>query len=85
MKMRWSGHVARLEAMKVAYKVWFGLRQRSRPLGISRRRWQDNIKMDRREMRWEAISGLGLCEHGAVPSGSIKVHSFWTGFLVRTD
>jgi hypothetical protein len=29
-----------------------------RPLGRPRRRWEDNIKMDLREIGWEAYTGL---------------------------
>jgi hypothetical protein len=28
-----------------------------RPFGRPRRRWEDNIKMDLREVRWEARTG----------------------------
>jgi hypothetical protein len=29
-----------------AYKILFGKAESNRPLGIPRRRWEDNIKMD---------------------------------------
>jgi hypothetical protein len=54
-----------------------------RPLGRPRRRWVDNIKMDlmRGKMGWygldRTVSGYGSvegsCEHGAEPSGSLKL------------
>jgi hypothetical protein len=49
-----------------------------RPLERSRGRWEDNIKMDLREMRWGGMDWLSIgpvesfCEHGNKPSASIK-------------
>jgi hypothetical protein len=51
-----------------------GNRQFARP----RRRWENNIKLDLREIAYEGVGGLkwdlvaGSCEHGNEPSGSIK-------------
>jgi hypothetical protein len=41
-----AGHVARMGEMRNAYKMLVGKPERKRPLGRSRRRWEDNIKMD---------------------------------------
>jgi hypothetical protein len=46
--MKWAGHVAYMEEMKNAYKVLVGKLEGKRPLGRHRRRWEDNIGMDRR-------------------------------------
>ena len=35
-----------------AYRVLVGKPEGKRPLGRSRRRWEDNIKMDRQEVGW---------------------------------
>ena len=35
-----------------------GIPDENRPLGKLRRRWEDNIKMDRREVGWGAQTGL---------------------------
>ena len=40
-----------------AYRVLVGKREGRRPLGKPRRRWEDNIKLDVREMGWEAWIG----------------------------
>jgi len=45
-KMRWTGHVARMEERRGVYKVLVGKREGKRPFGRPRRRWEDNIKMD---------------------------------------
>jgi len=49
-KMRWVGHVVRMGAKRGVYRVLVGKPERKRPLGRSRHRWEDNIKMDLQEM-----------------------------------
>jgi hypothetical protein len=41
-----------------AYRVLVGRPEGRRPLGRSRRRWEDNIKMDLQEVGWGAWTGL---------------------------
>jgi hypothetical protein len=36
-----------------AYRICSGNPEGKRPLGITRRRWVDNIKMDLREIGWD--------------------------------
>jgi hypothetical protein len=45
-RMRWAGHVARMEKLRGAYNILVGRPEGRRPLGRPRRRWEDNIKMD---------------------------------------
>jgi hypothetical protein len=33
-----------------------------RPFGRSRRRWDDNIRMDRREIGWEGVDWIHLAQ-----------------------
>jgi hypothetical protein len=50
-----------------------------RPLERHRRRWEDNIIMDLREIGWEGMDWMhlvGPCEHGNESSGSIKFGEF---------
>jgi hypothetical protein len=49
-RMRWAGHVARMEEKRNAYKIFMGKPERKRPLGRPRSRWVDNIKIDLREI-----------------------------------
>jgi hypothetical protein len=49
-RMIWAGHVARMGERRGVYRVLMGKPERKRPLGISRRRWEDNIKMDLQEL-----------------------------------
>jgi hypothetical protein len=48
-RMRWAGHVARMGEGRGVYKVLVGRPEGKKPLGKSRRRWEDNVKMDFRE------------------------------------
>ena len=45
-RLRWAGHVARMEQSRNAYRVLVQKPEGKRPLGRPRRRWEDNIKMD---------------------------------------
>ena len=49
-RIRWAGHVARMEEGRGVHKVWVGKPEGKRPLGRPRRRWEDNIKMDLQEV-----------------------------------
>jgi len=52
-RIRWAGHVARLEEMRNAYKIFVG-----KPW----RRWEDNIRMDLRETGWESVDWMYLAQ-----------------------
>ena len=45
-RLRWAGHVAHMEQSINSYTVLVGKPEGKRTLGRSRRRWEDNIKMD---------------------------------------
>jgi hypothetical protein len=53
-RLRWAGHVARMGERRGAYRALMGKPEGRRPLGRPRRRWEDNIKMDLREVGWGA-------------------------------
>ena len=48
--MRWAGHVARMGEDRGVHRVLVGKPEGKRPLGRRRRRWEDTIKMDLREV-----------------------------------
>jgi hypothetical protein len=63
------------------YKVLMGKPKGNRPLGRPRRRWEDGIRLDLREIGWGSVDwtqlaqdrdrwGGGSCEYGDEPSGS---------------
>jgi len=49
--MRLAGNVARMGEMRNAYNMLIGKPQGKRSLGRSRHRWEDNTRMDRRQIR----------------------------------
>jgi hypothetical protein len=49
-RMKWAGHVARMGEGRGVYRVLVGRSESKRPLGIPRRRCEDNIKLDLREI-----------------------------------
>jgi hypothetical protein len=49
-------------AKRNAYRILVGKPEEKRPLGRSRRRWVDNIKMDLRERGWDDIDWIDLAE-----------------------
>jgi hypothetical protein len=75
-RLRCAGHVARMVERRDAYRILVGKHEERRPLGRSRRRWEDNITMDlnRRGRRGEGTwtraiclkiaTGVGFCECG---------------------
>ena len=80
-RMRWARHAARMVKGGV-YSVLVGKPEVKRPLGRSRRRWEDNIKMNLQEVGcggtdWIELAQdrgkiAGTCECGNEPPDSIK-------------
>ena len=48
--MRWTGHAARMEVSRSAFKILTGKPTGRRLLGRPRRRWEDYIRMDLEEI-----------------------------------
>jgi hypothetical protein len=48
---------------KNAYRILEGKPEGKRPLGRSRRRWVDNIKMDLKDIGWDGMDWLDLAQH----------------------
>jgi hypothetical protein len=61
-RMRWAGHVARMEEERCAYRILIGRLEGKRPLGRPRRRWEDNIKLDLREMEIDGANWIRLAQ-----------------------
>jgi hypothetical protein len=57
-RLRWAGHVACRERMRDAYRVLLGKPEGKRLHGRPRPRWEDNIKIDLKEVGWGAWTGL---------------------------
>ncbi|KAJ4450866.1 hypothetical protein ANN_02298 [Periplaneta americana] len=61
-RLRWAGHVARMGESRNAYRVLVGRPEGKRPLGRPRRRWEDNIKMDLREVGYDDREWINLAQ-----------------------
>ena len=59
---RWAGQLVRMEQFKNACRVLVGRSQGKRPSGRPRRRWEDNIKMDLREVGCDPGDWTALAE-----------------------
>ena len=49
-RLRWTGHVARMEESRSVFKILTGIPAGNRPLGKLRRIREDNIRMDLKEI-----------------------------------
>jgi hypothetical protein len=61
-RMRWMGHVARMGEGRNLYRILVGKPEGRRPLGRPRRRCEDGIKVDLREIGW---GGCGVDSPGS--------------------
>jgi hypothetical protein len=60
--MRWAGHVARMGEGRNMYRVLVEKPVRNIPLRGPRRRWEDGIKMDLREIGWGGVQWIHLAQ-----------------------
>jgi hypothetical protein len=55
--LRWAGHVARMGEDRNVYRVLMG-----KPEGKPRRRWEDGIRMDFREIGWGSVDWIQMAQ-----------------------
>jgi len=60
--MKLDGHVARLGKKRGLYNVLVGKREGKRPLGIPRRSWDYNIKIDLQQMGCGGMDRIELAQ-----------------------
>jgi hypothetical protein len=60
-KMSWTEHVGRM-GEKSAYRILVGKLGGKGPLGRSRHRWDDNIRMDLREIGWGGMDWIDVAQ-----------------------
>ncbi|KAJ4444243.1 hypothetical protein ANN_06034 [Periplaneta americana] len=61
-RLRWAGHVARMGESRNAYRVLVERPEGIRTLGRPRRRWEDTIKMDLREVGYDDRDWIDLAQ-----------------------
>jgi hypothetical protein len=86
-RMKWAGHMSRVGEGRGVYRVLVWRHEGKRPLGRPRHRWEDNIRLDLREIgingaNWiqltqDRVQWQSFCEHSDEPSGSIKKAGFF--------
>jgi hypothetical protein len=59
-RLRWARHVARMGEGRGVYRILVRKPEGKRPLGRSRRRWEDNIKLDLREIGVDGTNWIQL-------------------------
>jgi hypothetical protein len=60
--MRWIGHIACTGEKWNAYRILVGKAEGKIPLRRPRRRWEDNIKMDIRDIGWGSMDWIDLTQ-----------------------
>jgi hypothetical protein len=61
-RMGWTGHVAGMGEGRGVYRVLVWRPEGKRSLGRSRRRWEDNIKIDLREIGIDGANWIRLAQ-----------------------
>jgi hypothetical protein len=61
-RMRWDGYVAWRGRRRNVYNTLVVKPEVKRPLGRRRRRWDDNIRMDLREIQWVGVDWIHLAQ-----------------------
>jgi hypothetical protein len=61
-RMRWAGYVARTRNGRGVYRFMVGNPEGKRPFGISRHRWEENIKMDLQEVGCVGMDWIELAQ-----------------------
>jgi hypothetical protein len=61
-RMSWAGYVAGMGEKRNAYRISVEKPEGKRPLGRPRRWWEDNIKMDLREIGWCGMDWIDLAQ-----------------------
>jgi hypothetical protein len=61
-RMRWAGNVARMREERDVYRVLMGKPEGKRSLERPRRRWEDGIRMDLKEIGWGRVDWIQLAQ-----------------------
>jgi hypothetical protein len=62
-RITWEGHVARMGKMRNSFKILVGKPERTRPRGRPELRWEDNIGMDLREIKWKDVDWIHVAQN----------------------
>jgi hypothetical protein len=62
LSMKWVGHVAHIGGMRNVYKIFIGKLEVEKLLGRPRHRWEDNIRMDLRDIGCKGVDWILLVQ-----------------------
>jgi hypothetical protein len=60
--MRWEVHAARMREKRIECRILVGKPDGKWPLKRPRRRWEDNNKIDLREIGWDGMDWINLAQ-----------------------
>jgi hypothetical protein len=63
-RIGWAWYAAHLGEKRNAYRILMGKSEGTITLEIPRRRWEDNFKMDLREIEWGGMDWLPPTQNG---------------------
>jgi hypothetical protein len=69
--MRWAGHVEHRGEMRNEYNILSEKPKRKSPLGKTRRRCEDNIRLDVREIGWEGLGWMQMAQDYTYPERAL--------------
>ena len=72
-RMKWAGHVVRMEERRRIYRVLVGKSEGKRTLERHRPRWEDNIKMDLQDVGVGARTGSSWLRWRALVDAMMKL------------
>ena len=76
-RLRWEDHVDRMEECRGAFRILTGKFTGKSPLGRPRRRWEDKIKKDLKEIGVNTCNWVDLSQDGdqwrALVSGALNL------------
>jgi hypothetical protein len=61
-RMRWAGHVARRGEGRGVYRISVERPEGKRPLGRPKQRWENNVKLDLREIGIDGANWIWLAQ-----------------------
>ncbi|KAJ4438741.1 hypothetical protein ANN_14692 [Periplaneta americana] len=88
-RLRWAGHVARMGESRKGYRVLVGRPEGKIPLERPRRRWEDNVKMDLREVGYDDRDWINLAQDRdqwrAYVRAAMNLRVPWKPYILLAD
>ena len=76
-RLEWAGYVARMWLRRDAYRIFVGKSEGMRPFERPKRRWDDNVKTELREVGWGGMDWIDLAQDrdrkGAVANAAMNL------------